>query len=263
MANRPLDVPENVPRLYDLIRVKDERVKPAFYFGLRNTLVAENLEQATRIGYGRTRYRIVTLKGNFVLQPCHRSLWHFKFFCLGELIEPSGTMSGGGKSCQRGRMGRNVTTDTSGSEISAKEIAQMEQKLQQLNEECSQLRQRRQSLEDELVELTKLTREGTTNLQKWSMEIKSFEDQQKALKEQINVQERKVAESMADKKRVKAMQAAVDEKRKGFDEANEAASKIEAKVQKVHAKIMDLTEGKMNKAREKLDAVTAQISKVL
>lgn len=63
VANRSLDVPENVPRLYDLIRVKDERVKPAFYFGLRNTLVANDLEQATRIGYGRTRYRIVTLKG--------------------------------------------------------------------------------------------------------------------------------------------------------------------------------------------------------
>ena len=58
-----MDTPENVPRLYDLIRVKDERVKPAFYYGLRNTLVAENLEQATRIGYGKQRFRIVTLKG--------------------------------------------------------------------------------------------------------------------------------------------------------------------------------------------------------
>jgi structural maintenance of chromosome 4 len=64
VARQPFDAPESVPRLYDLIRVKDERVKPAFYSGLRNTLVAENLEQATRIGYGsRTRHRIVTLKG--------------------------------------------------------------------------------------------------------------------------------------------------------------------------------------------------------
>lgn len=81
-------------------------------------------------------------------------------------------MSGGGKSCFRGKMGRNVTTDTSGSEISAKEISMMEEKMQKLNEECSQLRQRRQTLEDELVELTKSTREGTTNLQKWKMEVK-------------------------------------------------------------------------------------------
>ena len=66
VANRQLDIPENVPRLYDLIRVKDERVKPAFYYGLRNTLVADTLEQATRIGYGRTRFRIVTLKGTYI-----------------------------------------------------------------------------------------------------------------------------------------------------------------------------------------------------
>jgi predicted nucleic acid-binding Zn-ribbon protein len=44
--------------------------------------------------------------------------------------------------------------------------------MQQLTEECSQLRQKRQNLEDELVDLNKLTREGTTNLQKWKMEIR-------------------------------------------------------------------------------------------
>lgn len=241
-ANRSVEYPENVPRLYDLIRVKDERVKPAFYHGVRETLVATDLDQATRIGYGRVRYRIITLKG--------------------DLIEPAGTMSGGGKTCLRGKMGRNVTTDTSGSEVSARDIALMEEKMQKLNEECSQLRQRRQTLEDELVELTKLTRQGTTNLQKWNMEIKALEEQQKALKEQITIQSTKVADSMADKKRVKAMEAAIAEKRKDYDAANETASKIETKVQKVHSKIMELTEGKMNKAREKLDAVTSQIAKL-
>lgn len=244
MASRPLDVPEKVPRLYDLIRVKDERVKPAFYFGLRNTLVAENLDQASRIGYGRTRYRIVTL--------------------IGELIEPSGTMSGGGKNCQRGRMGRNVTTDTSGgNETSAKDIALMEQKLQQLDVECQQLRQRRQTLEDELVELKKLINEGTTNLDKWKRDVKALEDQQKALKQQISVQEKKVNETLADKNRVKAMQATVEEKRQAYDTANEAASKIEAKVQKVDKKIVELTKGKMDKAQEKLKAVTDKITKVI
>lgn len=100
------------------------------------------------------------------------SLSTLYFLLLGELIEPSGTMSGGGKSCLRGRMGRSVQTDTSGSETSARDIAAMEQKLQQLNEECSQLRQTKQNLEDAIVELNKSTREGTTNLQKWQMEIK-------------------------------------------------------------------------------------------
>lgn len=58
--------PENVPRLFDLIRVEDERVKPAFYYGLRDTLVADDLAQARRVAYGATRYRVVTLNGEII-----------------------------------------------------------------------------------------------------------------------------------------------------------------------------------------------------
>ena len=40
------------------------RYKAAFYFALGNTLVAKDLEQATRIGLqGRTRHRVVTSLG--------------------------------------------------------------------------------------------------------------------------------------------------------------------------------------------------------
>lgn len=71
-----------------------------------------------------------------------------------------------------------------------------------------------------------------------------------------------MVDSMADKKTVKTMETAIAEKRKGYEAATESAAKIETKVQKVHSKIMELTEGKMSKAREKLDSVTSQISKV-
>lgn len=40
-----------MPRLYDLVRVKDDRVRVAFYFALRDTLVANDLKQATDIAY--------------------------------------------------------------------------------------------------------------------------------------------------------------------------------------------------------------------
>ena len=59
--------PENVPRLFDLVRPKDPRYLTAFYYALRNTLVGKDLEQATRIGLqGKTRYRVVTLSGQVV-----------------------------------------------------------------------------------------------------------------------------------------------------------------------------------------------------
>lgn len=58
--------PENVHRLYDLIRIEDDRVRNAFYFSLRNTLVANDLDQAKRIAYGAQRYRVVSLQGDLI-----------------------------------------------------------------------------------------------------------------------------------------------------------------------------------------------------
>ena len=55
----------------------------------RDTLVATDLDQANRIAYGKTRYRVITLNG--------------------ELIETSGAMSGGGNQKQQGKMGTQVT----------------------------------------------------------------------------------------------------------------------------------------------------------
>lgn len=59
------------------MKFKDEKYKVAFYFALQNTLVTGDLDTATKIAYGATRYKVVTL--------------------YGELIEASGVMSGGGR----------------------------------------------------------------------------------------------------------------------------------------------------------------------
>ena len=42
-----------MPRLFDLIKVDDAKIANAFFFAVRNTLVADTLEQATRIAYGK------------------------------------------------------------------------------------------------------------------------------------------------------------------------------------------------------------------
>ena len=53
-----------VPRLFDLVRIREEALRPAFFYALGNTLVAEHLEQASRIAYsGDKRWaRVVTLQ---------------------------------------------------------------------------------------------------------------------------------------------------------------------------------------------------------
>ena len=47
--------PENAPRLVDLIRLDNEDMRTVFYHYLRDTLVANDMEQARRIAYGTCR----------------------------------------------------------------------------------------------------------------------------------------------------------------------------------------------------------------
>lgn len=81
--------PENVPRLFDLVRISDERVRPVFYFALRDTLVAKDVDQASRICYQGKRHRVVALSGEvfetfgntcFFLKPFSTSLLTHHFF---------------------------------------------------------------------------------------------------------------------------------------------------------------------------------------
>lgn len=86
-----ISTPESVPRLFDLIKAKESRFLPAFFQILGNTLVAKDMEQANRIAYGSTRYRVVTLDG--------------------KLIDTSGTMTGGGSRPSKGGMSSKQTSD--------------------------------------------------------------------------------------------------------------------------------------------------------
>jgi len=87
-----IKTPEDVPRLFDLIVPKDPKFAPAFYKATTNTLVARDLEQANRIAFGATRWRVVTLAG--------------------QVIDTSGTMSGGGGRPQRGGMSSKFAAET-------------------------------------------------------------------------------------------------------------------------------------------------------
>lgn len=89
--DRTVETPEGAPRLFDLITPANFHITPALFLAVGNTLVAPDLETATRWAYefGK-RWRVVSMDG--------------------KLIETSGTMSGGGQSVQRGKMKLSVST---------------------------------------------------------------------------------------------------------------------------------------------------------
>ncbi|KAI8533943.1 hypothetical protein RHMOL_Rhmol10G0050100 [Rhododendron molle] len=115
-----VSTPEGVPRLYDLIKVRDERMKLAFYAALGNTIVAQDIDQATRIAYGGNKdfRRVVTLDG--------------------ALFERSGTMSGGGTKPRGGKMGTAIRATS----VSAEAVANAETELSEMVAKLSNIRKK-------------------------------------------------------------------------------------------------------------------------
>ena len=46
--SQKFQAPENAPRLFDLVQPVSDDVRPAFYYALRDTVVAKDIDQATR-----------------------------------------------------------------------------------------------------------------------------------------------------------------------------------------------------------------------
>ncbi|XP_039277022.1 structural maintenance of chromosomes protein 4 [Nilaparvata lugens] len=243
---KPFNAPEQVPRLFDVIKVVDDRVRPAFYYALRNTLVADNLDQASRIAYGAIRHRVVTLEG--------------------EIIEPSGTMAGGGNRKLRGKMGRSVATVTGGrgggGEMSAAEMQQKEEQLQRQEEELREMRMRIATLERTVLQLRTNIDQWQKHVKKFATELQSLEAQVPDLEKQLEAQEMKVKAVEPDKVKVKSMNKTIDQCKKELNDAEAKASVVEAKVVNLHQKIMDASGGRMKAAQKKLDDVTKKLDKM-
>lgn len=142
-----IETPENVHRLFDLIKPKETRFAPAFYKGVFNTLVADDLVQAQRIGYGKKRWRVVTLAG--------------------QLIDPSGTMSGGGAKVSRGGMSSKFTADKVAPEV----VARYEQDMSVAAEELATCQAEKKAAEVESSQLRKRLPEIEIAMEKIELDV--------------------------------------------------------------------------------------------
>uniref|UniRef100_A0A8C2H8Y6 Structural maintenance of chromosomes protein n=1 Tax=Cyprinus carpio TaxID=7962 RepID=A0A8C2H8Y6_CYPCA len=223
-----ISTPESTPRLFDMVRVKDESVRPAFYFALRDTLVARDLEQATRVAFQKDkRWRVVTLQG--------------------QVIEQAGTMTGGGGRVMKGRMGSSVCAD-----VSQEQLDKMES---DLNKELTQLQdwqQRKHQLEEKVHRARRELRDMKNTLEKYTATIQSLTEQELHLKTQIKDLEAKVISAAPDKAKQKQME-------KNFEAASTKAGKVEAEVKRLHTLIVDINSHKLKAQQDKLDQINTQL----
>ncbi|XP_076766925.1 haspin [Xylocopa sonorina] len=211
-----ISTPENVPRLFDLIRVEDERVLPAFYYSLQDTLVANDLDQATRIAYGRKRFRVVTLKG--------------------QLIELSGTMSGGGRTL-KGRMGQTVLKN----ELSQKDIEKLQVNLDEVFKECNELKTKSESLERQIHTLNIAVKEMKVSKEKLCIEVKTLQEQEPSLVAQLEIQEKKVKKSISNPQKIKELKKAMDAAMNNLETVSKNSKAIEDQVNHINNEIEEIS----------------------
>lgn len=149
----PIETPEDVPRLFDLIRAKDDKFLPAFYSIMQDTLVANDMRQANRIAYGEKRWRVVTLDG--------------------KLIEKSGAMSGGGNRPLRGAMDSRFR-DTG---VTAATVAELQREQDKLEEELRDIMEQKRACELSLRSKNDALPRKQLAIEKLEMDMVSLEQQ--------------------------------------------------------------------------------------
>lgn len=230
-----VSTPENVPRLFDLVKPKDPKFAPAFYSVMQNTLVAKDLEQANRIAYGARRWRVVTLDG--------------------QLIDTSGTMSGGGTRVARGGMSSKQVAETS-----REQVTKLEGDLEEMEKKFQAFQEKQRHIEASLREKSEEVPRIETKIQKIMIEIES-------INRSLADAQRRVTELSAAHKPSKtdASQATNLEKQifaleEETEDLRSQKGVIEEEIQTLQNKIMEVGGVRLRSQKAKVDGLKEQIS---
>jgi structural maintenance of chromosome 4 len=219
--------------------VNDPCFLTAFYYSLRNTLVANDLEQGSRIAYGQTRHRVVTLQG--------------------QIIETSGTMSGGGNP-QRGRMGNKLSSTDSETTHTVESLKRMVDKVKEYENELRTLINQKLELEPEVYELKTKIEEAKQNLNKWRMETDSLKEQIKNLKTIEADCMKRLSELTPDPAKQAKLVKTLDEFKDKYEKADRLAAKLRNENDDLHNKILEISKGILDEPKAKLNEIEKKIN---
>ncbi|KAG7349244.1 chromosome segregation protein SMC [Nitzschia inconspicua] len=242
--DRVVETPEGAPRLFDLITPTNFAVAPAMYLAVGNTLVAPDLETATRWAYDFSkRWRVVTLDG--------------------KLIETAGTMSGGGNRSRRG--GMRLSNSRSKIAISENDdeeglIETMAREAEGIQTKISGGRQRRKEIKDELRKLNMTIKSFEVELPKLAMEISGCDTTREELTKlipQLRIQ-CQVSEEESEKRA--ELQAKIDRCKSDMTSCVTLANKLEKEVSKLQQEIMEAGGPRMKKQKETCEKILTSLN---
>eukprot|EP00933_Yihiella_yeosuensis_P081234 TRINITY_DN94799_c0_g1_i1.p1 TRINITY_DN94799_c0_g1~~TRINITY_DN94799_c0_g1_i1.p1 ORF type:complete len:1355 (-),score=482.33 TRINITY_DN94799_c0_g1_i1:302-4366(-) len=224
------EAPEGAPRLVDLIKPEKPEYRVAYFFALGNTLVAKDMDQATRIGLqGRTRHRVVTLAGG--------------------LIDTSGTMSGGGGKVASGGMRASLCR------YSPEEVKSLVEAYERANSQLVALRQERQQLEEALSLTDKEIAEIELKEQKSTMDVAALKKQVEAYEARLKTL--KVPQLSGDEKsKLKQLEKLIESRSDELNTIFQEHQAVEEEVRDLHNQIMNIGGEELKNAKTKLEEAT-------
>ncbi|EJC98646.1 uncharacterized protein FOMMEDRAFT_95979, partial [Fomitiporia mediterranea MF3/22] len=228
--------PENVPRLMDLIQPREPRFAPAFFKAVGNTLVANDLEQANRIAYGQRRWRVVTLTG--------------------QLIDTSGTMSGGGTHVSRGLMSSKLVAEAVEPEVIRKYEQESNDAARKLEVALAQLREFETSMDN----LTRRVPELDMSLQKIDLDIQTGVKRIAEAEKRVRELKSKSKPDEGDLARIATLDHEIASSTAELEKIKKKASVVEKAIQDLEKKILDIGGAKLLSQKSKVDGIKLHIN---
>ncbi|KAL8276632.1 hypothetical protein RQP46_010981 [Phenoliferia psychrophenolica] len=232
-------IPENAPRLFDLITFKDDKFAACFYKLLRNTLVATDLVHAKLVAYGPSgkgapRFRVVTLDG--------------------QIIDTSGTMSGGGKP-RRGGMSSKIAADV----VSPALVAKCEQEQEVAVEALRVFVEDRQQIEKDLATLRKRLPEIDMSISKIEMDLKTGGKRREEAERRLAELQSQSQPEAGDVKRIEQLEKTIASLNKELGQLQKESSAIDTKIQALQEKILEVGGVKLRSQQTKVSDLKARI----
>ncbi|KAG6907476.1 hypothetical protein DXG01_008812 [Tephrocybe rancida] len=231
-----IDTPENVPRLFDLIKPKDPKFASAFYKAVGNTLVAENMDQANRIAYGTRRWKVVTLQG--------------------QLIETSGTMSGGGGTPARGSMSSKLAADA----VSPQVLRTYEQASQDAAQQLEQASREHRTADDELERLRTSGPQIDIAFQKLGLDIENSKRRIAEAEKRVQDVNARAGPNKGDLTRIRALEGEIASSTGELEQLRAKSAKVENAIKDLEQKILDIGGSRLLKQKSTVDGIKLYIS---
>lgn len=228
-----IPTPEDVPRLFDLVKFKHEKFAPAFYSVLADTLVAKDAEQARRIAYGGKRWRVVSLQGM--------------------LIDKSGTMSGGGQISKGKMMSRVEST------ISDSEMQRLEKELEDREAKYAKAESTLTMMETMLVELKEKKPQLELQISKLNLEIETLEGTLIESQKQYKELSKDLKRSLPKEEEIKAIEEKKEALQAELEKLQDHTSGLTATIAELQEKIMEIGGVKLRFTKSEVDSITEQL----